>query len=199
MIDLDRLLFEFMQSTSNRSTNRKQHGLNVLRSRAKIDRVLVATCLYAEASAFDPYLEVFEEVLLLCEYSMRNIDFKDWLFSVTLDEGLVNPLWILAQDCRDSKVRRRALALMQQLPAGEGIWYLQVMSEIARACVNYEEKFCEKENPRCEDIPEWRRVHSTGLGSWDVSSSKVAVMAHLRTRPNGMDGDWHDAKEAIDV
>lgn len=199
LLDLDRLLYEFMQNMSNRLTKREQHGLDMLRSRTKLDRILSGTCLYAEASAFDAYLHVFEEVLLLCEYTMHNADFGNWLFSVSLDEGLVSPLWFVAHNCRDSKMRHRALGLLKKLPAEEGIWYLGVMTQITQACVRYEEALCEKENPLCEDIPEWRRVHSSGLGGWDVSTPKTAMTAHLRTRPNGMDGEWCDIEEPIEL
>lgn len=77
--------------------------------------------------------------------------------------------------------------------------YLEVMTQIAETCVKYEEALCEKEYPLCEDIPEWRRIHSSGLGGWDVSSDKTTVTAHLRTRPNGMDGEWSDIQEPIDL
>lgn len=76
--------------------------------------------------------------------------------------------------------------------------YLEVMTQIAETCVKYEEALCEKENPLCEDIPEWRRIHSSGLGGWDVSAPKTTVTAHLRTRPNGMDGEWCDIQQPID-
>lgn len=72
------------------------------------------------------------------------------------------------------------------------------MTQIAETCVKYEEALCEKEYPLCEDIPEWRRIHSSGLGGWDVSSPKTTVTAHLRTRPNGMDGEWCDVQAPID-
>lgn len=159
---------------SNRLTKREQHGLDMLRSRTKLNTILAATCVYSEASACDAYLNVFEEVLMLCDYTMHNDDFDSWLFSVSLDEGLVSPLWFVASNCRDSRIRHRALALMKKLPAREGIWYLEVMTQIAQACVRYEEAECEKENPLCEDIPEWRRVHSSGLGGWDEDDCECA-------------------------
>lgn len=105
-----------------RLTKREQHGMDMLRSRSKLDRILAGTCVYAEASVNDAYLEAFEEVLMLCEYTMHNDDFDNWLFSVSLDEGLVSPLWFVASVCRDSRIRHRALALLRKLPAKEGIW-----------------------------------------------------------------------------
>lgn len=44
--------------------------------------------------------------------------------------------------------------------------YLEVMTQIAETCVKYEEALSEKEYPLCEDIPEWRRIHSSGLGKY---------------------------------
>ena len=188
-----------MQRMSHRLTKREQHGLDMLRSRAKLNRALAGTCLYAEASAVDAYVDVFEEVLMLSDYTMHNDDFDSWLFSVSLDEGLVSPLWFVAVNCRDSRIRNRALNLMKKLPARGGIWYLEAMTQISQACIRYEESFCGKQSPLCEDIPEWQRVHSSGLGSWDIQSPTTTVTALLRTRPNGMDGEWCDIQAPIEL
>lgn len=198
-MDLDRLLYLFAQKWTDRLMIRDQRGLDMLRTRVKIDRIIAATCLYSEASAFDIYLNVFQEVLIICGYTMHNDEFDDWLFSVSLDEGLVSRLWFVTSNYRDSSIRHRGLTLMKRLPSSEGIWYIEAMTQIARACVKYEKALCEKKSPLCEDVPERRRDHSSGLSGWDVTSRKTLVMANLRTRPNGMDGEWCDVQRSIEL
>jgi hypothetical protein len=64
----------------------------------------------------------------------------------------------------------------------------------------YEEQDCEAEHPRCEDIPEWKRVHSFDFDAWILAtqqrSSKVLVT--LRVRPNGLDGEWAEVHGEVE-
>ena len=114
--DLDTLLWKFMHKPNLRLSTREQHGLAMLRTQVKMDMVNSATCLYTEASIFDQYLERFREILTICTYIMSS-EVADWrLFSVSLDEGLLQPLFFTATHCRDSVLRRQALAQMEKLP-----------------------------------------------------------------------------------
>jgi hypothetical protein len=62
-----------------------------------------------------------------------------------------------------------------------------------------EEKDCGKEGPRCEDIPEWKRVHDFEFNAWILAKQKRSkVVVTLRLRPNGMDGEWVDVHEDIE-
>jgi hypothetical protein len=65
--------------------------------------------------------------------------------------------------------------------------------------VIHEERDCEMEYPRCEDIPEWKRVHSFDFDAWILATQKRSkVMATLRVRPNGMDGEWAEVLGEIE-
>ena len=197
-LGLDRLLRDFMQKPNVRLTSREHNGLGMLRTRVKIDRILSATCLYSEATMFDAYLEQFEQVLTICRSIEESDDADRRLFVVSLDEGLLHPLFFTATHCRDSRVRHQALRLLKRLPAKAGVWHFEAMMRTAQVCIEFEEAYCQKESPRCVDIPEWRRVHSAGFDSMDVSSPKRKVTAHLRVRPNGMDGEWAEVEELIE-
>ena len=197
-LDLDELLWNFMHKPTVRLTIREQHGLAMLRSRVKMNRVIAAGCLYSEATMYDAYLEQFEEILTICKYIMSSDTADRKLLSVSIDEGLLNPLFFIATHCRDSRLRHQALAQMEVLPMREGIWHVEAQTRAAQVCIDYEESLCKKEYPRCEDIPEWRRIHSAGFDDWDISSPKRSVKAHMRMRPNGMDGEWWDVEEIIE-
>lgn len=71
------------------------------------------------------------------------------------------------------------------------------MTRSAEKSMEFEEAACGKDLPTCEDIPEWMRVHSAGLDGLEVSSAKNAVTVYLRTRPNGMDGEWAEHRDVI--
>lgn len=198
-IAIERLLWSFMQKSSVKLTFREHHGLSMLRVLAIEDRIIAAGCLYSEASFYDQFMPEFEQMVTICRYVLDAEDPADRLLSVALDEGLLRPLWFVVTHCRDARLRRNALALLKQLPAGQGSWHVDAMTKAAERCMVIEERGCTKEHPQCEDIPEWRRVHGSGFDAWVVAApSRSRVTARLRTRPNGMDGEWMDLEEVLE-
>ena len=199
-IDLNRLLEDFMHKPTVKLTFREQHGLGMLRSRAKINRIVCAGCLYSEATIYDRFFTEFEEILTICTYIMDSDNADRRLFSVSLDEGLLHPLFFIATHCRDSRTRHKALVQLKKLPTKQGIWHVEAMTRTAEVCINYEEALLDKPagTALCSDIPEWRRIHSAGFDGWDKTDPKTSVRAHMRVRPNGMDGEWHDLQELIE-
>jgi hypothetical protein len=71
------------------------------------------------------------------------------------------------------------------------------MRRSAEKCIEFEEAGCGKATPKCYDIPEWRRVHSAGLDGFEVSAARKSVTIYIRTRPNGMDGEWEEHQDTI--
>lgn len=194
---LDSLLLDFLHRPTVRLTAHELHGLNMLRCRVKVDRILSACCLYTEASMFDMFLDQFEEMLAICIYILKSDDPESRLFTVSLDEGLLFPLWFTAAHCRDSHMRRTALRMLKTLPSGRNVWHVEAMTRSAEKCIEFEEAGCGKESPKCEDIPEWRRIHSAGLDGLEVSTAKNKVTVYMRTRPNGIDGEWVEYQDKI--
>ena len=197
-LELDSLLLEFMHKPNVRLTVREHHGLNVLRCRVKINRILSACCLYSEATMYDAYLDQYEEVVAICTCIISSEDSDFRLLSVSLDEGLLFPLWFVSSHCRESEIRHKAFRLLKKLPAGRSVWHVEAMTRSAQLCIESEEAGCGKEFPRCEDIPEWRRIHAAGLDGLQVSYARRRVKVHLRTRPNGMDGEWAGIEQTIE-
>ncbi|KAK4543644.1 hypothetical protein LTR36_005289 [Oleoguttula mirabilis] len=195
---LDRLLWDFMHKPSVKLSVREQHGLGMLRGRVKINRILSATYIYTEATMFDAFLQEFEDIVTICMHIMGSDQADRRLFSVSLDEGLLYPLFFVAIHCRDSRLRHQALAQLEKLPAKGGIWHVEAMTRTAQVCVRYEEALCGTESPTCQDIPEWRRVHSAGFDGWNVQVPEQRVNANIRVRPNGMDGEWLELSESIE-
>jgi hypothetical protein len=199
-IEIDRLLFDLMQRPTLKLSPREHYGMGMLRARTKVSRILAGTCLYSEATALDRYLDEFEEIYAICKYIMQSDRADRRLFSVSFDEGLLHPVYFVATNCRDSRLRHAAMAMLRKLPALEGIWHVEAMTRAAESCIAFEEARCELKTPRCTDIPEWRRVHSAGFDGWSFpqADSKTSVTAHFRVRPNGMDGDWMDVETMLE-
>ncbi|RMZ32285.1 hypothetical protein D0859_03619 [Hortaea werneckii] len=202
-VDLDSLLWDFMHKPTLKLTVREQLGLGMLRTRVKINKILAATCLYSEATMFDAFLPDFEDVLSICSYILASDAADRRLLTVSLDEGSLQPLFTVATHCRESRIRHSALVQLRKLASSEGspkgIWHVEAMVRTAEVCIRFEEACCERANPSCSDIPEWCRVHSSGFDGWDVQPPKrQRVFAHMRLRPNGMDGEWADFSEAIE-
>ncbi|KAK1816105.1 hypothetical protein LTR12_009527 [Friedmanniomyces endolithicus] len=196
--EIDRLLWDFMHQPTLKLNIREQHGLAVLRSRAKVNRIVAACSIYAETSIYDAYLTEFDEILNICTYVMGSDNADRRLFSVSLDEGLLSPLHFVALHCRDSRIRRSALAHLQRLPTKAGIWHVEAITRTTQMCVDFEEKWSGKPSPQCQDIPEWRRLHMAVFDGWVLQRVQPAVKARYRLRPNGMDGEWMEIEKKLE-
>ena len=140
-----------------------------------------------------------EQMLSICRFVMDAEDPSNRLLSASVDDGMLRPLSFIVMQCRDSRIRRSALVLLKRLSEGQVAWHVDAITQAVEMCVDLEEKDCEKESPRCEDIPEWRRVHSFEFGSWILASRKRSkVVVTLKLRPNGMDGEWVEVYEEIE-
>lgn len=202
-IELDRLLFEYMHKPNVKLSAKEQHGLGMLRSRVKVNRIQAATCLYSEATALDAFLPEFDEIVTICSYIMGSDNTDKRLFSIGMDEGLVFPLYFVAFHCRDGRIRHQVLSLLGKLPSHDGTRHVQTTLRTCEVLVQFEEALCDKAVVLCEDIPEWRRVHAVNFGGWGggggggEEGGKPDVTVTLRTRPNGCDGGWLDFEESL--
>jgi hypothetical protein len=214
MIELERLLWDFMHKPTSRLTAREQLGLGMLRSHTIINRIFAATCLQSESTAFDRFQPEFEDVLTICLHILASdVEHRAApggashehddiaarrLLTVSLDEGLIRPLCEIANNCRDSRLRRRALEALRRLPIGEGNWHIETTIRTCEMCIEYEERRSTREYPSCEDIPEWWRVQGLSFDGWEIVDGRRMVKVQFRTRPNGTDGEWVNYDEVID-
>jgi hypothetical protein len=198
-LSIDQLLLSFIQKSPLRLTFRENHGVNMLRVLAMENRIIAAASLYREASFADRYLPEMEQMLSICRVVMDVEDPSTRLLSASLDDGMLRPLSFIGFHCRDSRIRHSALALLKRLSNGQLAWHVDAITKTVERCIIIEEEGCGKESPRCEDIPEWRRVHSFEFDSWILARDRRSkVVATLRLRPNGMDGEWAEILEEIE-
>jgi hypothetical protein len=195
-IEMERLLLAFMHRPNVKLTFREHNGVAMLRAHVIENRLIAAGCLYTEASIYDRFMPEMEQMLAICRFVLESEDATTRLLSVSLDGGMLRPLWFVVTHCRDSRVRRGALAFLAQLSESHRVWHVEAMLKAAEICIRMEESGCDSDSPRCGDIPEWRRVHSSGFDSWILAApTRSKVAAKLRMRPNGMDGEWVDIDE----
>ncbi|KAK4560437.1 hypothetical protein LTR86_005633 [Recurvomyces mirabilis] len=195
---LDQLLTDYMHKPTLRLSTKEQHGLGVLRVRVKFNKILSACSVYAECTMYDAYQDDFDDMLSICTYIMSSDEAEKRLISVSLDEGLVHPLFFVATHCRDHHIRHRALTALRRLTRPRTIWHAEAMYRTAQLCIEMEENLCGKTSPSYDDIPEWQRIHSSGFEGWQLSKVEPNVTAHFRFRPNGPDGEWMSVTKRID-
>lgn len=169
---IDARLHRFQTSRETKLSPREQCGVRHLRARVKMARILSAACLHAETAICDRYTDEFEAIAEVCAYILDSKEPTDEdIFSVSLDQGMLGPLFFTATHCRDGHIRRQALRQLERLPK-DGPLHALVMMRLAEVWIEYEEELflrgrptptSRKDLPTCADIPEWRRIHSAAL------------------------------------
>jgi hypothetical protein len=156
---------------------------------------MIATCLYAEECIYDRFKEQFATIVSLAETLLETTDTfipRHWdQATFSMEMGIIHPLYVTACKCRDSRIRQRAIELLEAAPLTEGVWHGGVMAAIARRV-----RFHEEEG-HCQigsDIPEFRRVHSADL---QINHRSRQTTVSFRRLPNGVDGEWDDLVEVI--
>lgn len=76
--------------------------------------------------------------------------------SITLDIGVIQPLYYTAIRCRDPQLRRHALSLLWRIPHREGMWDTTIMSMVAARVIQLEEA----ESVELPVVPEWARFQA---------------------------------------
>lgn len=75
----------------------------------------------------------------------------------SMDLGIIGPLYMVASQCRDPGIRRKAIALLRSASIQEGVWNSFLTAKVAEKVVEIEEAGLA--NVRgCSDVPEWCRI-----------------------------------------
>jgi hypothetical protein len=189
LLTLEALLWDLTKRPNLKISCREHNGLSILRIRLKVNRILACGCLYAETAVYDRFLPDFDSILNISKCVLSSDTVAEQLFSFSSDEGLLHPLYFVAVFCRDSRTRHDALTQLHRLPAHRGVWHVEVMTKMAAMAIEIEEEGLEA--PRCEDLPEWKRIHAAEFDGADVAAKLQRDFGVLwKSRPNGLDGEW---------
>ncbi|KAE9364759.1 hypothetical protein N431DRAFT_431560 [Stipitochalara longipes BDJ] len=116
--------------------------------------IIKAASLYNHDLEYDKYTPEFERVITLAESLIKSQarakDGNTPLYSFEMN--ILPPLHYCSTRCRDPKLRRRALALLEDSPRREGMWDSAMLAAIARYIIEQEEAglgevFCAQEIP----------------------------------------------------
>lgn len=109
---------------------------------------------------------------------------------LSLDMGIVPPMFRVIWNCRDAQIRYRALRILQDCPRLEGLWDGLLAARVGRRideierCGESLEDAVER-GARCEDIPQWARV--------------LFVDVHFSGKEREMDMTYLKAQSDVDV
>jgi len=133
-------------------------SINLLQIHHLTSTILAANCLYSEETIYDQYDAEFTSIVNLSErllsssssnetgYSTKASDIcapssdqclDKW--NISVDLGIIQPLYVTATKCRISSLRRHAVSLMRRSFHQEGIWNGPIMAKVAQRVIEVEE------------------------------------------------------------
>ncbi|KIH90528.1 hypothetical protein SPBR_00485 [Sporothrix brasiliensis 5110] len=181
--------------------------------------VWLRVCTSASETAVDAYLADFVELVDHATHVVKQLDDVGGPRAlVSFDIQVLGPLYYAALKCRHPATRRRALALLRCAPRREGLWNAHVAYATAQRVIEREERQLDArgwpaEAARVHGLPladDESRVRVVGpdLGhagthpdlDLDIVLSPAhpaALATEFRTKPWGLAGPWHVAREYI--
>jgi hypothetical protein len=154
--------------------------------------VYLAVCLDPHQTFCDAFLPRFKAITDLTKQFMgRNMDASSSgmasLLSSTfsLESSLIPALYLTAIKCRDSAVRRCAIALLEKHPGREGLWDAKLYARVATRVADIEEAGVSMQEQSSPHWPEERfRVYRTDVERISEDPVKTAKLT-FHTAPNG--------------
>ncbi|KIX02491.1 uncharacterized protein Z518_08432 [Rhinocladiella mackenziei CBS 650.93] len=105
-----------------------------------VSYIWLATCTSRFQTAFDEHIERFAEIIFHAQkalyYSAESATGQPVL---SFEIGVMPPLYFSATKCRDPLLRRKALHLMRQAPAGESLWASVAPTSVIEKVISIEE------------------------------------------------------------
>ncbi|KAG5920349.1 hypothetical protein E4U42_006223 [Claviceps africana] len=178
-----------------------------LRTRYLAGLILSTKFLYAEETIYDTLVDEFSAII---DYSAYLLQEQEGLVAmrgskevslypqpeVAYATAVIRPLYITACKCRSSRMRRRAISLMDEAARfGEG-HSARMHAAVGRRIMQLEEESlgaAHAEDPAA--VPEWCRVHAAQIHPAGGEAKFAEVV--FRSRPNGMDGEWSELTEVV--
>ena len=114
--------------------------------------------------------------------------------AVSLESGLVYPLDLTASKCRHPMIRRKALALLEQLHLQEGPW-LSDASYVKACAIIADEEGSEQWEVGGPRIPEFRRIHGILIDMSQIND--VSLDSEGKVASVGPGAYWGDVMTAL--
>ncbi|KFZ02791.1 hypothetical protein V502_11507 [Pseudogymnoascus sp. VKM F-4520 (FW-2644)] len=154
--------------------------------------IKTSTYFFKNQLLYDNFLPQFEEIVDVTT-KVVHADHSAYLKSrgpcCTLDIAMAQPLFFVACRCRDTNLRRRAIAIMK-LVGKEGIYPGKTVAKVAEWVVANEEK----EDSRNKSVGEERRFHDVSF-EFDMKTRMGRVWGRRRS----VDGVWEQVSGLLDL
>ncbi|KAK4541862.1 hypothetical protein LTR36_007394 [Oleoguttula mirabilis] len=141
---------------------------------------------------YDTHTALFERILLLAERLIL-IGQSEGYFRLSLDSGIIVPLFLVAMKCRDVGLRGRAIMLLRNAPEQEGMWHRDNVLAVALWKLREEEGSESSEGVLHSPIPEGDRVHSERATTATVHGKQVTLLRFKKGLTDLLTGDkWNE-------
>lgn len=186
---------KYLNRSTSRFSRQEQTVINILIINHRICKIQAATCTKDAAVVFDRYDEEFDQVTTLAALVIheRKSD-NPHIQQLSLDIGVIQPLYFTATKCREHWIRHRALSLLKSIKFQEGVWNAVIMAAVASIAINKEQEYTGDGFLPDERPPEIARIHSIGT---DIDLVKRVSEVVLSRKLQGLDGPWTADEEYI--
>jgi hypothetical protein len=111
-----------------------------------------------DQALWDEFCPIFDKtVSLAAEVLAADTDTSSGKPYISLDLGIIGPLFDVASRCRDPTIRRKAIGLLESTPRQEGIWNASLAAALAQRLVEVEEEGLGNVTS-CSDVPKLARL-----------------------------------------
>jgi Fungal specific transcription factor domain len=130
----------FLNENTNRHIKDSRAAL-MLRILYTSTTIIKAASLYNHDLEYDKYIPKFERVITWAEFLIKfqTSATEKHTPMYSFEMNILPPLHYCSTRCRDPKLRRRALALLEDTPRREGMWDSAMLAAIARYIMEEEE------------------------------------------------------------
>lgn len=133
-------------------------------------RIELSMIIYTEELAYDDFTEMYNEINDRAANIIAN---PNYLHSVG-SFGIIQPLWLVANKCRDWKIRNRAINLLNK-SGGQGLWTGRSMAAGAEWVA--EKEHIDEDGNFHEFVPEERRLRRLEIASGLLKKSVSIIGA----------------------
>jgi Fungal specific transcription factor domain len=153
-------------------------GITLLQLQHVTVTIMLNSLLETSEMAFDQYRPDFERMVSLAERLINNSQYGG-LLVLSLDNGVILPLFMVALKCRYLGIRKRAIALLKQAPDREGICHRDSCIEFAEWKVQIEERR-RGVLPETEPLPEMARIYNESAREVVMEGKLVTIVRFKR-------------------
>ena len=169
----------FVVRSTGTMSPRDRNRSDVLRIHFEIFTIRLMTGTSTWERGFDRFNDAFDHINKLIEGLIDpfhyGIPSQDVLPLLSLDMGVIAPLYFTAIKCRDHNIRQKAIDLLELWPCRENVWDQRALAKLARKAMEIEEAGMVRKNGVLV-IPDAARVHRIDIEFLDTPKSLKASL-----------------------